>query len=143
MSSLGSSLEWIKGRFGRFDSRADAPAKREPGDSAQVTTAQAGSPRMLGAAELVRPTAVLALLVLLVLGSALMVIYSAYEYRNLFNRHQVLSSQGDELQVEWGQLLLEESAWSANNRVETLAEKKLNMRIPEPKGIEIVRHEPQ
>lgn len=99
--------------------------------------------RLVPLAELVRPAGTLVLLVLLVLGSALLVIYSAYEYRRLFNQHQILSSQGDDLQVEWGQLLLEESAWSANNRVERLAENKLNMKIPEPEEIEIVRHEPR
>jgi cell division protein FtsL len=98
---------------------------------------------LLTLSELARPAGTLALLVLLVLASALMVIYSAYEYRRLFNQHQILSSQGDDLQVEWGQLLLEESAWSANNRVERLADKKLNMKVPEPEGIEIVRHEPR
>lgn len=97
--------------------------------------------RILGVAELARPAAMLILAVLLVIGSAMLVIYSAYEYRRLFNQHQVLSSQGEDLQVEWGQLLLEESAWSSNNRVETLAEKKLQMTTPERKNIEIVRHE--
>lgn len=117
--------------------------KGEPDRSSRVTPVQVEKGELLGAAELVRPAGVLFLMIALVLVSALMVIYSAYEYRNLFNQHQVLSSQGDELQVEWGQLLLEESAWSANNRVETQAEKKLKMRIPEPQGIEIVRNEPR
>ncbi|TCK03000.1 cell division protein FtsL [Marinobacterium mangrovicola] len=97
--------------------------------------------RILGAAELVRPAGTLFLAVLLVIASAMLVIYSAYEYRRLFNQHQVLSSQGEDLQVEWGQLLLEESAWSSNNRVETLADKKLQMTTPERDNIEIVRHE--
>ncbi|SEG70830.1 cell division protein FtsL [Marinobacterium lutimaris] len=97
--------------------------------------------RLLGAAELAKPAAMLLLAILLVIGSAMLVIYSAYEYRRLFNQHQVLSSQGEDLQVEWGQLLLEESAWSSNNRIETLADKKLQMTSPERKNIEIVRHE--
>jgi len=118
-------------------------AEGEPRTSVKVTAQQELPRQLLGVAELARPAGVLALMVLLVLLSAMLVIYSAYEYRNLFNQHQVLSSQGDELQVEWGQLLLEESAWSANNRVETLAEKKLQMMIPEPQGIEIVRNEPR
>ncbi|KEA65391.1 Cell division protein FtsL [Marinobacterium lacunae] len=117
--------------------------KVEPDASSKVTPERAETGRLLGATELARPAGVLFLMVALVLVSALMVIYSAYEYRNLFNQHQVLSSQGDDLQVEWGQLLLEESAWSANNRVEMQAEKKLKMRIPETQGIEIVRNEPR
>jgi len=99
------------------------------------------SSRMLGAAELLKPALLLILVVALVVGSALLVIYSAYEYRRLFNQHQVLVQQGDELQVEWGQLLLEQSAWGANNRVETLAAERLEMVTPEAESIEIVRHE--
>ncbi|GGO82542.1 hypothetical protein GCM10011348_24180 [Marinobacterium nitratireducens] len=96
---------------------------------------------LLGAAEMARPGLWLALLVLLVICSALAVIYSAYQYRVLFNQHQNLVSDWDELQVEWGQLVLEESAWAANNRIEQVASKRLDMQVPEPGMIEIVRHE--
>lgn len=105
--------------------------------------AKGAGQQLVPLSELAGPAVILAGLVLLVLGSAMLVIHSAYEYRRLFNQHQILISRSDDLQVEWGQLLLEESAWSANNRVERLAEKKLNMKIPEPEGIEIVRHEPR
>jgi len=97
--------------------------------------------RLLGAGELARPAAWLVALVLLVVGSALGVIYSAYQYRDLFNQHQNLIADWDELQVEWGQLVLEESAWAANNRIEQVASKRLDMLVPEPGMIEIVRHE--
>ncbi|MBV1787082.1 cell division protein FtsL [Marinobacterium sp. D7] len=133
MNIFRQRLERVKAQFIR--------SAQEPEASNRVTAVRAAPEKLLGAADLVKPAGVMAVMIALVLVSALMVIYSAYEYRNLFNRHQVLSSQGDELQVEWGQLLLEESAWSANNRVETQAEKKLDMRIPEAKGIEIVRNE--
>lgn len=97
--------------------------------------------RLLGAADLARPAAVLLVLVLLVIGSAMGVIYSAYQYRILFNQHQNLIANWDELQVEWGQLVLEESAWAANSRIEQIAGKRLAMLVPEPGMIEIVRHE--
>ncbi|NVK44232.1 MAG: cell division protein FtsL [Oceanospirillaceae bacterium] len=97
--------------------------------------------RLLGAVELARPALLLAALVLLVICSAMGVIYSAYQYRVLFNQHQNLISDWDELQVEWGQLVLEESAWAANNRIEQVASKRLEMQVPEPGMIEIVRHE--
>lgn len=117
----------------------EKPAVARARTGAKSTSAEAQV--MVPMAELAQPAGVLLLLVLLVMTSALLVIYSAYEYRRLFNQHQILSSQGDDLQVEWGQLLLEESAWSANNRVERLAEQKLQMKTPQPEGIEIVRHE--
>ena len=69
--------------------------------------------------------------------SALAVIYTAYDYRRLFNQHQVLVRQSDELRIEWGQLLLEQSAWGANNRVEVLAEQRLGMKMPKAKEIRL------
>jgi len=133
----GSWLRWLK----RLS--LDGGNKPRAGNrAAPVSAAAAGAEqRLVPVAELIRPAGTLTLLILLVMASALLVIYSAYEYRRLFNQHQILTSQGDDLQVEWSQLLLEESAWSANNRVERLAENKLNMKIPEPEEIEIVRHE--
>ncbi|WP_227819838.1 cell division protein FtsL [Marinobacterium aestuarii] len=104
-------------------------------------SAPAASLRLFRAAELARPAMVLLVLVLLLVGSAMAVIFSAYQYRILFNQHQNLVANWDELQVEWGQLVLEESAWAANNRIEQIASKRLAMLVPEPGMIEIVRHE--
>ncbi|WP_432696315.1 cell division protein FtsL [Marinobacterium sp. YM272] len=113
----------------------------EPAAQAAGNQPSSDAGRLLGLADLAKPAATLGLLVLLVIGSAMLVIYSAYEYRRLFNQHQVLSSQGEDLQVEWGQLLLEESAWASNSRVERQADKNLHMTSPEADNIEIVRHE--
>ncbi len=97
--------------------------------------------RMLNGGELFVPVAVTLLLTLMVMGSAMAVIFSAYEYRRLFNQHQNLVQQWDELQVEWGQYLLEQSVWSAHHRVEALAADKMNMVVPATEAIEIVRNE--
>lgn len=96
---------------------------------------------MLEGGVLLVPVSVIGALTLLVVISAMMVIFSAYEYRRLFNQHQVLVSQWDELQVEWGQYLLEQSVWSSQNRIEALASDQLNMVVPDTATIEIVRHE--
>ena len=81
------------------------------------------------------------LLTLFILSSSMAVIYTAYDYRRLFNQYQVLLRQSDEMRIEWGQLLLEQSAWGANNRVEVLAAQKLDMKIPQPKEIRLAIHE--
>lgn len=91
------------------------------------------------AGVLLKPFLLLSAVVLAVVLSAITVIFSAYEYRQLFHEHQSLIQQRDDLQVEWGQLLLEQSAWAANNRVEVLAIRKLDMLVPDPEQIEIVR----
>ncbi|MBU2965196.1 cell division protein FtsL [Amphritea sp. 2_MG-2023] len=89
--------------------------------------------------ELIKPGLLLFCLVALLVVSALLVIWSAHQYRVLFNQQQELVQQWDELQVEWGQLLLEQGTLAANNRVESVAIKRLGMRIPEQ--VEVIRDE--
>ncbi|WP_417579746.1 cell division protein FtsL [Nitrincola sp.] len=91
--------------------------------------------------ELYRPLVILIVLILAILVSALTVIKAAYDYRRLFNDHQVLVHQWDELQVEWGQLLLEQSTWGGHGRIESEAETRLQMRVPEVDETEIIRNE--
>lgn len=97
--------------------------------------------RLLKSDEFYRPLLLIALLMTLVLLSALAVIYVSFEYRAAFNRQQHLIQQWDEFQVEWGQLLLEESALGANGRVERVAKRELKMSEPKPDNIEIVTYE--
>ncbi len=91
--------------------------------------------------ELLLPGVAIALLVALVVGTALAVIFGAHEYRKRFHHHQLLVQQRDDLQVEWGQLLLEQGAWAANNRVEQLAVSKLQMQVPGLEAIRVIRDE--
>lgn len=74
---------------------------------------------------------ILALLLVLVVASALGVIYSRHESRKLFVELQQLNKQVDELNIEWGRLQLEQSAWSAHGRIERIAVSKLNMKLPD------------
>lgn len=96
---------------------------------------------VLGAEAVVRPVFVVAVLVVVIVCSALAVTYSAFQYRLLFNQQQILITQWDDFQVEWGQLLLEQSALGTNNRVEQVARKQLDMMTPQPAMIEIVQYE--
>lgn len=75
---------------------------------------------------------------LLVMASSVGVIYSTFETRRLVATHQRLQQENNALQVEWGQLLLEQSTWGSYNRVEQLAGNKLKMRVPEPNEIVMV-----
>ena len=49
-----------------------------------------------------------------------------------------LDGRRDNLEIEWGQLQLEQSAWSTHAFVERVASTKLHMAMPPPKDIEIV-----
>jgi cell division protein FtsL len=72
------------------------------------------------------------------LGSAAGAIYSKHRARDLFVQLERLNNQRDNLEVEWGQLQLEQSAWSTHAFVERVASTKLKMGTPPPKDIELV-----
>lgn len=76
---------------------------------------------------------------MLVILSALAVIYNAYYHRLLFNQHQQQLQQRDRLQVEWGQLLLEQSALAAHSRIEQAVTQQLDMYVPSPNEIVVVK----
>lgn len=82
---------------------------------------------------------VVAALVLLVLGSAMAVITTAHLTREQYARLQRLEREQNQLQTEWGQLLLEESAWSSPARIERLAVERLEMRLPDVNEVEVIR----
>lgn len=77
----------------------------------------------------------IAILVLAIMGTSIAVIYSKHQSRKLFVNLQALHKQIDELNVEWGQLQLEQSAWSSHGRIERIARRKLNMKLPEANEI--------
>ncbi len=81
------------------------------------------------------------LLLLLFVGvllSAIAVSYSAHWNRQLLNALYGELSVRDKAQAEWGRLILEQSTWTAHNRIETLASERLKMRIPEPAEVRMV-----
>ena len=72
------------------------------------------------------------------LASAAGAIYSKHRARELFVELERLNSRRDNLEIEWGQLQLEQSAWSTHAFVESVASRKLHMAMPPPRDIEIV-----
>lgn len=84
----------------------------------------------------------LKLLLLAVLGLLLMtalgVVYSKHQSRQLFVHLQGLHQERDALGIEWGRLQLEQSTLAAPTRVETLAS-RLAMRVPAADEIIIIR----
>lgn len=78
-------------------------------------------------------------LVLACLMSAIAVINATHQTRTQFVRLQQLERERDQLQTEWGQLLLEESAWSSPARIERQASERLDMRLPHVNEVEVIR----
>lgn len=81
----------------------------------------------------------LLLLMALVEFSALAVVYSKHQSRKLFVELNSLQKTRDAMDVEWGQLQLEQSAWATSGRIEKLARQQLNMTSIEYKKIIIVK----
>lgn len=81
----------------------------------------------------------LGLLLLAVLGSGVMVVYLTHEDRIQFNELQQLRSQANSLQVEWGQLLLEQSTFGLEGRIENMAADQLSMQLPALEQIVMVK----
>ena len=76
--------------------------------------------------------------VLLVI-SALGVVGASHETRSMYSELQALHKEQDDLESEYGKLLLEQSAWSNNTRVDEIARNELNMVPPEVRKIIVVR----
>jgi len=71
-------------------------------------------------------------LLLIVVICALSVVKANHQARKLFIALEAEQKHLRDLNVEWGQLQLEQSTWAANVRVETLAREKLGMKRPAP-----------
>ena len=69
-----------------------------------------------------------------VLTSALAVIYTTNAYRSVFNQMEQAEQQAHHLQLQWGQLLLEQASLATPARVQQLAEDKLGMMLPAAKN---------
>jgi cell division protein FtsL len=77
----------------------------------------------------------LMLLLVTVLISALAVVYSTNSYRVTLSQVEQQEQLGHYLQVQWGQLLLEQASLATPARVEELAIDKLQMALPSSKNI--------
>lgn len=78
-------------------------------------------------------------LAVLVFTSALAVVFSTHSSRKLFVEMEELQKVRDDLNAEWGRLQLEQSTWATHGRIEQVASDKLDMVIPSPGSVVIVR----
>lgn len=81
----------------------------------------------------------LLVLALAVLASAFGVVWSKHESRRLFIDLQTLQATRDELNVEWGQLQLEQSTLATHARIDEAARSELEMFAPGPEAVVIVK----
>jgi cell division protein FtsL len=82
---------------------------------------------------------VLGLLSLAVIASAMVLVYTRHQSRELHMVLQKMQQQRDKLHAEWTQLLLEQSTWASDIRVEKIAREQLNMLIPLPNQMVVMK----
>lgn len=82
---------------------------------------------------------VISALFLCCLATGLAIVATTHMTRVQFAQLQQLEQEKNQLQTEWGQLLLEEGAWSTPARIEQIATERLDMRIPDVNDVEVIR----
>lgn len=80
--------------------------------------------------RLSRGTMGLFVLLFALLTSAIAVIYVTNVERLSYSHLEQLEQQQHQLQLQWGQLLLEQASLATPARVEAMAVEKLNMKLP-------------
>ena len=71
------------------------------------------------------------ILLAFLLASALATVASTNHARKLFIELENGQSEQKRIEVEWGQLQLEQSTWAKHALVESLASKQLGMKVPD------------
>ena len=79
--------------------------------------------------------AAIVVLLALLFVTAISGIYTRHQHRVEYVRFTHEVSERDELNIEWNQLLVEESLWSFPHRVEKDATRSLAMKVPEANDI--------
>jgi cell division protein FtsL len=79
-----------------------------------------------------------ALLFVVLLLCALAVVTSQNEARRVFAELQDEQNRSRELEIQLGQLQLEQSTWAMQSRIEQVASKKLGMRVPDAGRVRVV-----
>ena len=70
--------------------------------------------------------------------SAIALVYTKHESRKLFVELEDLTHQRDELNIEWGQLQIEQSTWATHARIEQVASDDLALVRPTANEIVVI-----
>jgi len=73
--------------------------------------------------------------------TALALIYTRHESRKLFVELEQLTTERDNLNIEWGQLQIEQSTWARHARIEQVAVKELSLKRPELAEIYVIERQ--
>jgi cell division protein FtsL len=73
--------------------------------------------------------------------SAIALVYTKHESRSLFVELEQLTSERDELNIEWGQLQIEQSTWATHARIEQVALEELALKRPKSTEIYLIERQ--
>jgi len=73
--------------------------------------------------------------------SAIALIYAKHESRKLFVELERLTTERDELNIEWGQLQIEQSTWATHARIERVAAEELSLTRPKATEIYVIERQ--
>ena len=82
------------------------------------------------------------LLLLVLVVCALGLVTSQHKARKLYIELQKQKEFAQQMDVEWGQLQLEQSTWATPARVEKIAAQQLQMQLPKSGQVRYIRVEP-
>ena len=88
-----------------------------------------------------QPVLLLVVFAIVCVISAIALVYTKHESRDLFVELEQLTRDRDELNIEWGQLQIEQSTWATHGRIERVALEELA--LIRPKSTEIYLIEQQ
>ena len=77
-------------------------------------------------------------LILALTACALGLVTSQHKARKLFAELEHEQERAKQLDVEWGQLQLEQSTWAMHARVEKIARERLRMSVPDARRTQVV-----
>jgi cell division protein FtsL len=80
-----------------------------------------------------------AVLLVAIIVTSLAVVYSRHQDRKLFIELQALGYEKDAMDVEYGQLQLEQSTLTTHGKVEHAARTRLGMINPAPQQMQIIK----
>ncbi|HEY6898557.1 MAG TPA: cell division protein FtsL [Rhodocyclaceae bacterium] len=75
------------------------------------------------------------ILLLIALACGLSIVTSSHRARKLFIELEREQARMRQLEVEWGQLQLEQSTWANHARIEKIARERLHMKAPAPNQV--------
>ncbi len=70
--------------------------------------------------------------------SAMALVYTKHESRKLFVELEDLTRERDALNIEWGQLQIEQSTWATHARIEQVAADELRLTRPAAEAIFVI-----